>query len=474
MRKRTWILTVGAALAGVTAVSKPVRADILFLDINNSLAEIETLEKRARANGEKLFIVPERPRKEAEELRGLRAKSKAAWKAYDHANCFGQSLCGEKEVPPSEACQKLRSEAEAAQKVFVEKIGPEMSAASLSEAIRKIPASSSIDSVVISGEDGGHFFGVNGDLKYQDLGNAFEQNKDLLSKVQSLHLWGCYTAVPGRVEHIWKKMFPSAGLFTGYFGAGPADTSPLNQQVLDQVLAREDQYLQKQSVDHLMEFFKSIKGANDLNFAMCSRDTYIKHSKADKLSDIQLKGKECIEKFPKADYAKYECYFHANEGCENPPSNHQKSELRNVYDFVRLNELCLENEDFRKEFSDISDPDSVLRLIYFDQVWTNFVRNHRTDLQKLNTLIADIGLPEELRIKSPEKMTRHDVLAWSAGVKKALEGRDGARINYLRNYMHGFDSGFFWLSEEYIISDWLTGVSNKKRKYFEVQVECKK
>lgn len=447
-------------------------ATIVFIDVNNSINEVQVAKKEAAARGEDLIVLPNSNLQTAQKIKTLQKEAKSALNSYEKANCYGQMLCNGKFSDPQ--CESLSRRAYDFQVKVKNETQGKLTPQSISEAFQKIYAEQkSVSSVIISGEDGGSVFGTYGTISYPDLKQTFESVPQLKNDVQSLYLWGCYTGTPGRYSEVWQDALPGTKFLIGFHDAGPASTSTSGIDLLGKVMRQETSAFSSYGKTEVEHFFKSFPEVKNLNVSMCINGRYIDKKNEFLLSEYNLTGEKCAKEFPAKLRDRFLCYYDSLKGCENPPTNHQSSDLRSYYSYLRNNAICLANTDFRNVVrGEVGDPDSVMRLIYWDRVWDNFLHHYGQDMKRFSTILRAIGLPPSLQFAGDQKTTRAEFLDWTRRVNEALATRHDPRSDYAKSIMEQIE-GIAGLSRWYVPDSWVTGVSTEQAHYkLEVRAEC--
>ncbi|MGZ3695428.1 MAG: hypothetical protein ACXWQO_15025, partial [Bdellovibrionota bacterium] len=438
-------------------------AAMLFIDVNNSFEEIQTVRQQRKKMGEpEPIIVPEFDLNTAKKLAALKKESKAAWDAYGKLNCSGQVLCSGAFTNP--ACTAARDKGNAIEDKRVALTKDRLSPEKISSAIRAAyDKGQKITSVMVSGEDGGSVFGAYGTLKYDELAETFGKVPELKNDVESLYLWGCYMGTSGRVVYDWKKMFPKSKLIVGFHDSGPADGSPPSLDLLRKTIAAEKSDFRSYDETMVKKFVNGIAVARQMNTSMTINDCYMDRNTLFSLPEMEEIGKQCVKKFPRDLHQKYLCFQNGAEGCGNLPTDHQAGQLRDYYSFLRTNEYCLNNPGFYKEIPDAPNPDNVLRLVYFDRIWDNFLRNYGADMARLNTLIKAVGEPDEMQFPANPKLSRGEFLAWYDKVRKAISERGNEpKAKYINGMIDKIYFGLVSLNPWYTPNSWIQGPSSEK------------
>lgn len=462
-------ITVGLLLAAISVSAKESR---VFIDVNNSYAEIEIFIKQCKAEGSDYVIIPDQAAL-GPQLRNLQKQNKMNSKEYDQLNCHGQMVCGNQYTNPK--CQGLADKRnkidDEIKKISADKLNPEVITSQIKNVYDK---GGKVKSVMVSGEDGGQVFGAYGNLKYPDLRAALEKVPQLKQDVQSVYLWGCYMGTAGMNEMKWKDMFPSAKLVVGFHDSGPADGSPPSLRLLQKAMATEQKAYSSYGKEGAGKFFKSFPESRVMNTSMCINGQYVDNKQNFSLSEMKEKGDRCIQQFPKDLHEVYKCYDVAEEAkCAQPPSDHNSNKLREYYTYLRNHDYCLDNPVFAEAVPNAGRPDSVLGLVYYDRVWKNFLRIHGEDMKKINTLLKAEGLGAEVAFSGGPNMTRKEFRDWYEKASSALAPRDSETAEYLKSALANIYRGVVGLNPWYIPRSWLTGESTEKGHFsMEVKAKC--
>lgn len=466
------------ALCWIAIIScRPVLADIFFIDVNNAHNEVEAARRQAKQRKEKLIIFPSFTAEEKAALNNLGSQTYETWSKFDELKCFKEGVCNEKST--SSFCKdiqtRLDSLAAEEQKILQSKLSKEK----LSEALEQASNGGHITSLIVSGEDGGSVFGVNGELSWDDITAAISENPKLQQDVQSLYLWGCYMSTSGKLNSYWTRLLPNAKFIAGFYDSAPANSSPPGIKLLEDLLSREGLAHQAQSKEAIASFFDGTI-ARRMNTSMCINGHYKDPKNSFAMSEIDVKGQSCIDRFPKELHEKYECYIKGEVGCESPPPNTKESDLRGYYNWLQANEICLTNEKFLERFPTAGDIQSTLRLIFWKNIWNNFVRNHSKDLQAFNSFLKATGFGDDRALSADlSSMSRADVLNFikTSGEKLTALERNPSLANLsalqdAREFHYQFYNAFSELSEWIVPTGWIIPESTKRSDRLEFIFDC--
>jgi hypothetical protein len=393
-----------------------VRADILFLDLNDNPKELEAAQRAADARGEQLVVVSTVTEEQEVKVRESRM---AYGKAYKEAN----TTCAR---DPGAACTSAKANANDANKSMQKTVGavPKLNAKSLANAMAQLKADGTqLSSVIISGHDGDRqFWGTYADFDDEDLEKAFLANKPLGDGVRSMYLWGCYSATTDDFMHGWKKAFPPTMMMAGFSGQAPLGTRPASGQILEDLLVKEKTLRETTDKDKMKEIFDSLNGVNERNnpsLAIClQRQTVISRGKGVRSIDDDINA--CSQRNTDEDKwtAIYQCYVRAQDGCEAiPKETDERSPLRQVYDYFQETKHCeevLQSQGKHRKITALG----VRRLLFDNTVRKNFEKLHKNELEAMNKLMDELGLPPELRIKGLATMSRKNYLDMIKAIKQ--------------------------------------------------------
>ena len=101
-----------------------------------------------------------------------------------------------------------------------------------------------LTSIVVSAHDGGG--NVHGNFlphigKMEIIGalkDAYKDKPELLNKLSSVFMWGCWTMGPSEIQD-WKNQLPDLKMMSGFFDMAPLGNMPASQTVLHDLLSDE-------------------------------------------------------------------------------------------------------------------------------------------------------------------------------------------------------------------------------------------
>ena len=268
----------------------------------------------------------------------------------------------------------------------------------------------SVSSVIASGHDGGGtIHGVQGGVdKYEiiaALKESYKTKPHLLNDMKSIYMWGCWTMGPSEVE-VWKDELPNIKLAAGFMDMGPLNTTRAAHSVLKDMLIKEKSLVEESDKQKLK---RAISGITDINQtlaavytdAICG-DMYYYRTQGDhqegNQSDNPLftRGTHYVE-FDKS----FDCKTMAAEieqkrvelikyfyGTLPLPEDKPGSPIRGIYSFMRHASKCIKPNH-------ILNPDRVFLLRFYEAVKENFANTFHEQIGKAN--IEYVGINNILK-----------------------------------------------------------------------------
>lgn len=249
-------------------------------------------------------------------------------------------------------------------------------------------ANKAVSSMVISGHDGGgSIHGQKGGVdKYEVINamkSAYKTKPALLSEFKSVFMWGCWTMGPSEVD-VWRKELPSLKMCSGFFDMGPLNTTAASRTVLHDLLVKEKSMVEEADQKKLKRIIASVEHINQTYAAVYTEaacgDMYYYNTKGIKyegdqnadnvnytagnhyvnynekfdckhaVADIEKNRKELIK------------YFY---GSLPLPPNNASSPILKIYSFLRAHANCLKDNH-------ILNGDRVGMLRFYDSIKDNF------------------------------------------------------------------------------------------------------
>lgn len=397
-------------IAVLLLLSSQAFADVLFFDLNGNEAEVEAARRGAAKRGEKLIVLPEVEPSVKSRLKEMQKQFQKFQAAYS-AKCMNIASGDCEEM--SKKGMKIEAELGA----FLGKI-PRINRDNLKDQLAKFQGKN-ISALVISGHDGnGNFSGDFGGFSDQGLKAVFDQVKPLGDNIRSLYLWGCYTSTIGSVDFHWKKAFPNVEMIAGFDGRAPLGDKKGSSSYLEDALVKEKQLTQQKDAKSLQKVFKSLKDVNAMYSSVCVGDNIVNNKRAISISQAK---ELCAKLKTSPEKASFQCYKKAEKGCENPPQNTSQSPLRTYYNFLQDHKHCREIPN-----SEFDSPDTVISLIFFDQVKKNFARLKKDELKDMDQVMKTLGIPDDLSLSNIEKLNRAEIIEKIEKLRSFLGSRFGS------------------------------------------------
>lgn len=376
-------------------------ADVIFIDLNINPNEIAAAKAAASKRGEKLIIIPDSASKFElqKEYEKVEAIGRKLVRLYDDLTTAEEKNDTRKIESITKKIKSLSIEQNAREDKYQKlKENNNLSNQELKDEIGKL-SGKKISSVIISGHDGnGHFMGHIGNLSSSDFKKIFEQFPDLGENIRSIYLWGCYSATSQTIVRNWKFSLPNLQSVIGYDKTAPLGTRIESSEYLKNALVNE-QKLSKIADDRkLQEEFKKLRG---INSSACINDKFVnKEGVVDLHQSLQACGKEFQKNFEI-----YNCFFVADDKCENPPKNTGNSELRSAYNFFQANPGC------KDQSGDSVNLNNLIRLIFFDNIKDNYYTAIKDKIPEIDKLLRKVNAPADIKLENLNKMNRKQILA---------------------------------------------------------------
>jgi len=231
--------------------SSVVKADILFIDLNNVEAEIVVARQEAAKRGEKLIILPTDRQKFKNENREYSRISMELNHTYTKLD-----KCEE----TGKECESLRRTAESLNGRLSKLTKIEYDVNMLNAELANL--SSNISTVMISGHDGdGSFNGDFGSIRSDQFLAAFKKFKGR-NDIQSLYLLGCNSVTAHTLGGLWKASFPNAKFIAGYEETGYLRENAQGHEFIRGLLSQEKNILASKTAEEAMRKFQRISPTN--------------------------------------------------------------------------------------------------------------------------------------------------------------------------------------------------------------------
>jgi len=368
---------------------------LVFFDLNFAPAEIDAARDAARARGDSLIVVPERTDGQQKNIErvyreniALQSKFDACMNNNRSVNLESKSIL-ESELDSDSDCVKILRQYDESNKKVEAAVGQVKPVESIEVVFSDLQRRGIHPSVLIfsghSGGTGGNISGIFGHTNLIELTEVFAKYPELISSVQSILLWGCYTGTLHSLALEWRKSFPTIKSFVGYRNRAPLGIRPSSGQLMKNYLLAEAELLALKNPKELYHRFKNLDMVADLDATMLKDNIYLSY---DKFANVDELFQICDEFDPKL-LEKFICYNEALEGCEHPPANHL-GPLRELYSYLQINRHC--GDALLAKYPKLPSADIVVRLIYLDNIKRNFQQLHQQEFATFNTLFSTLNL----------------------------------------------------------------------------------
>lgn len=302
-----------------------------------------------------------------------------------------------------------------------------------------------ISNITLSGHDGGgHFAGKDGDISKEDISASLIKYPAIKESVKSLLLRGCYSATMGQVQSQtsddWRIIFPNVSFIAGYNDPAESSERAESKEFVEDMLTLENEFLNSKTLKDVTKTFKEVGLYNQMDAAIWMRECSsfgpeAGHDGIFLTSDLAGQNKEPVSiaqerescQSSKANLmnhmAVYAKYFRGKEkGYERPPKEHQGTDLREAYSYIRQNEHCI--PILMPEIANAFNPDRIIRLIYFDYLVSNFQDNYPSApiIKLINTHLkgANLTAMKYPNLKTASRQTIRDYTSKLEGMGEEL------------------------------------------------------
>jgi len=341
------------------------RADILFIDANNSPAEVAEARRAAIARGEKLLVVPE------------------------HA------------------------EAGALDKDFLNQ-----------RVVAALKTGRTFDSIIVSGESiGDKFMGKNGAITAEEISDVVHNNPVLLKTVHSIYGLGCYSASFSMAIR-WKTMMPGLKMIVGYDGQAPKNIRQSGLDFLYGALLKEktiiDANNNEQSRKDIEKIIRSIPDFN-MNHDVVYTENACFSSNFKSITPEDFTSRCTPQSFDVASEHAMDFFsmLHPELRQDNVPCDRQNSKLREFYEQIRKHDHCKDVDDNTNFAFLKASANQVIRMIYFSNVLANFEATHKSELNELANIekehqpgFPELDLQESFACDKNAGLTRPEITKW--------------------------------------------------------------
>jgi hypothetical protein len=397
--RKTAILLALASSAFSIPIARAAHADILFIDLNNSPLEIAKAQEAAKVRGEKLVVIP----------------------TQEWVNAT---------TPPR----------------F-------LNAKDLSDLIHSALKEGHVfDSLVLSGEhEVDNFFGTNGKMSKVEFGQILTSTPALTSTLRSVYGWGCYDDTLEMARWFW-PLIPHLEMVAGVDGQGDKHNEPAGLTYLFGALTQEKKITQasdeKKSKNEIERLIRAIPGFNQNNSVVYTQNACYSKNYGD--IDSASIAQSCSEQVHESLVDSAHDFFpmiYAPAKAEAVPCQTNNSWLRSYYDSLRDHDHCalIPGPNETSFIGVTSSEEQVIRMIYFQQVVTHFVRANQLDLEKLSALAAKhqpgfptLDLSAGASCGTEPGNSRLNIINWISQLEAAessLSGDDQAFLKSIQSKM---------------------------------------
>ncbi len=302
------------------------------------------------------------------------------------------------------------------------------------------------DSIVISGEDGsGVFFGSEGSFSARQLRGLVEKMNQGGSKVRTAALWGCYPTTKHGCQTYWLKAHPSINMAVGFSTQGPSKERPANHRLMREYCKIRDQAARAASIDQLCLFYFNLsKGINDTSVGVCNRrgvasDFYDTLGRDGRRSgenicqtydELQARCGQAGDALVKSDVfdncmSGGDSTFDFDRSCGDAAG--RSSPLRKYYNQLHLWRHCKEQVNTEHGF-EMPEPMTVIRLLKFKYIRDNLARLNARELNDYDDRLRQIGL-QNFTLGDIRNLSRRELRERVEGAISILRGGRSSRLS---------------------------------------------
>ena len=452
-------------------------ARLIYLDINNQyperMAYIRGLQENRYAP-ESFRSIPAMDDRSALLINSLAKQRDATWVRYVKSGCFAAETCNPEPVGQCGEIQtSVRSLEKQIEGVPKTRITPETLEEGLSEI--QLAPNETINLAISGHFAGGEFTGNLGKLNVKEIDRVFAKFPQLRAAVTKLHLLGCYTNTFGQVETMWRRVFPKARVLVGFYHQSPVGDDSKNLKFI-RLMVKLDEAFNRARTEADFKKIEKILSRVGVKVALAIDDFYKTSSgRFLRISEQQVRGSACMKHLT---VGERDDFLRTMSGELSIPQNTSNSYLRTYYTDLRNHTLCLEEPVFRRAQPDVPHPDKLIRLIFYNNVLTNFKRMHQADIANMNALFQSAGVPNALSLQRINLYDRAEMSAWRKEVTAHLEARkndlfNGGTAERGLKVLNDFSRVIFDLDPYCSSLDWLEPSGFSRSQCFTVPGDCK-
>lgn len=286
----------------------------------------------------------------------------------------------------------------------------------------------SVQAMILSGHDGGSTYGgKRGQIDYSEFEEVLQKHPKTKDGIESYFGWGCYTGTINEVNNKWKHLLPNMKLMVGFDLKAPLSNVPSGYQFLYDALVSEEDLRKEEDAQALADAVRLLSSADQLNLSTYLRKQCFDSEGNTRTTDEFYFGKNKTEFiYPPGSMsdALKTCQTYLAEAKRLTPVYHDvvsgvlpvpirsssnPSDLRKLYEAIRLSEACNEHndeptsntEEYEKLYS--PDADSVIHLIYDDYLMNNFFNSFDKDLITFEKELKELLPNEDISSMTPKR-----------------------------------------------------------------------
>jgi len=383
----------------VTLSATAASADILLFDLNISELELQGAKAAATARGENLIVFPDMPESNRKQIQQYSSREVQVHdRLYEISLELNKSgLTDAQSQALIEEDGKLSVEEEnirQAREPFIQ--GYTFDYEGLDKVFADLAKNKvQLSSVIVSAHAGpGIFQGLVATFSSNQLNQAIQKySAENGTSIHSLLLWGCYTATLNDLQ-FWKAAIPSADLIFGFGVIAPSGIRPASGLLLEDVLRKEAMLASIQDLPTLNKEFDDLQDVRLTSAAAAIGDTYFEVG----AKPVPLNSEPSCANLLAA-YSKYQSVFEkystaTETGYENPPVDTHHSNLRDYYSAIQEGTGCSMVQSNPSAFSGMPSENSILALIFFENVRKNFGAYYADEIAAANEALRKSGVPE--------------------------------------------------------------------------------
>lgn len=262
--------------------------------------------------------------------------------------------------------------------------------------IKMLEKGRTIDSIVISGDDGtGHFFGTNGDFHHHELRAILEEFPQVGKTLQSSALWGCYGPTLHGAEQFWINRMPNMKFSMGFTGQGPAKDRPVNHSLLKQFCQKREEAVKLTTKDQLCDFYHKLQKLVPTSLGICNRGNFASSEYKDANGEVCFTEQEIRDRCREFTLDEklnqtYEDYLTGRKTPEKEVPG-QVTPMRNYYNKLNLWRHC--QEQFKKDRNKrMPFGPEVIALVKYRNLVNTFNRLNAKELASYDQAMASANL----------------------------------------------------------------------------------